>query len=223
MADARLSYDLKCAHERKISRAPRFDFDFFGFIMTKVFKGAEVDQSSDPKNSQSNTSGTGAQQNPHDETGQAAELTAEQLSELLKFKHDYLYLAAEFENYKKNAIKERSDLRRFGAERLAVDILEVVDVFEKALATEVTADNFDSFRKGIELTATQLKAALAKNSIEEIPALGRAFDPAIFQALSSEVSADLPPGHISRVFRKPYKLHDRVIRHGQVVVAKEKE
>jgi molecular chaperone GrpE len=37
------------------------------------------------------------------------------------------------------------------------------------------------------------------------------------------VSADLPPGHISRVFRKPYKLHDRVIRHGQVIVAKDKE
>ncbi len=185
------------------------------------------DPKSDPKN-HSNSSGAGAQQKTQGDShghaeARSAEFTAEQLAELMKFKNDYLYLAAEFENYKKNAIKERSDLRRFGAERLAVDILEVVDIFEKALSTEVTSENLDSFRKGIELTATQLKAALAKNGIEEIPALGKAFDPAVFEALSSEVSADLPPGHISRVFRKPYKLHDRVIRHGQVIVAKEKE
>ncbi len=187
-----------------------------------------MDQNSDPKHPHPNSSGSGAPQNTSGEAqgpadGMHAELSPYQIAELMKFKNDYLYLAAEFENYKKNSIKERSDLRRFGAERLAVDILEVVDIFEKALATEVTAENFDSFRKGIELTATQLKVALSKNGIEEIPALGKAFDPAVFEALSSEVSADLPPGHISRVFRKPYKLHDRVIRHGQVIVAKDKE
>ena len=52
------------------------------------------------------------------------------------------------------------------------------------------------------------------------PAQGKAFDPNIHEALSSEDSREVSPGHVLRVFKKPYKLHDKVIRPGQVVVAK---
>lgn len=142
-------------------------------------------------------------------------------NELAKAKNDFLYLRAEFENYKKQAIKERSDLRKFGAERLAQDILNVVDIFEAAIATEVNSDNLETFRKGIILTAQELKAVLQRNGIEEVPSEGKLFDPALHEALSSEES-EATPGSITRVFKKPYRLHDRVIRPGQVVVAKEK-
>lgn len=142
--------------------------------------------------------------------------------ELAKSKNDFLYLYAEFENYKKQAIKERADLRRFGAERLVVDLLNVLDIFDTALAMELTPETAASFRKGIEMTASELKATLQRHGVEEIHAMGVPFDPSVHEALSSEESADLPPGHVSRVFKKPYKLHDRLIRPGQVVVAKEK-
>lgn len=147
---------------------------------------------------------------------------AELQSALTKAKNDFLYLYAEFENYKKNAIKERSDLRKFGAERLIVDLLNVLDIFDTALtiSTDSNPDNVASFRRGIEMTAAELKQTLQKHGVEEVAAMGVAFDPSVHEALSSEETADLPPGHISRVFKKPYKLHDRVVRHGQVVVTK---
>lgn len=144
------------------------------------------------------------------------------VDEIAKLKSDFLYLYAEFENYKKHAIKERADLRRFGAERLVVDLLNVLDIFEAGLAIELTPETTAAFRKGIEMTATELKATLHRHGVEEVPAMGLPFDPALHEALSSETTADMPPGHISRVFKKPYKLHDRLVRAGQVVVAKEK-
>lgn len=141
-------------------------------------------------------------------------------AELDKFKTEFLYQRAEFENYKKQVIKERSDLRKYGSERLAVDLLNVLDIFETALATEVTPENVQTFRKGIEMTANEMRSVLNRNGIEEVPAQGKPFDPAVHEALSSEEVADMEPGTITRVFKKPYKLHDRVIRPGQVVVAK---
>ncbi len=137
-----------------------------------------------------------------------------------KFKNEYLYLMAEFENYKKNVIKERSDLRKYGSERLVVEILNGLDLLDKALETKVSSENFDGFRKGIELTSTHFKSMLQKFGVEELPAKGAAFDPNFHEALSSEETRDVPAGHISQVYRKPYKLHERVIRPGQVVVAR---
>jgi molecular chaperone GrpE len=141
-------------------------------------------------------------------------------AQLEKAKSQYLYLAAEFENFKRQKIKESSDARKYGAERLAVDLLNVLDIFETALATELTSANMDSFRKGIEMTAVELRAALSRHGVEELPAVGQPFDPSCHEALTSEETIAVPAGHVARVFKKPYRLHDRVIRPGQVVVAK---
>lgn len=139
--------------------------------------------------------------------------------ELDKTKKEYLYLLAEFENYKKHVIKERSDMRKYGSERLVIDLLNVLDIFETALRTEVTADALASFRKGMEMTATEFKGTLQRHGVEEMPAEGQPFDPNLHEAISSEATDTVAEGHISRVFKKPFKLHDRVIRPGQVVVA----
>ena len=143
-------------------------------------------------------------------------------TEAEKFKNEYLYLRAEFENYKKQVIKERSDLRKYGSERLVTELLSVLDIFETALATEATPENLATFRKGIELTASSLKTTLQRFGVEEVPADGIAFDPSFHEALGSEESDAVPAGHVSKVYKKPYKLFDRVIRPGQVVVAKSK-
>lgn len=151
-----------------------------------------------------------------------ADPVAQAKSEADKFKNEYLYLRAEFENFKKQAIKERSDLRRYGTERLVFDLLNILDIFETALATEVTPESVANFRKGIELTASELKSVLQRHGVEEIPSEGKPFDPAHHEALSSEEVEHVPPGHVTRVFKKPYKLHDRIVRPGQVVVSKPK-
>lgn len=140
-------------------------------------------------------------------------------AEVQKWKNEYLYLRAEFENYKKNALKERSDLIKFGPERIARDILEVSDNFERALQLEIKEDNLTQFKQGIEMLSKELKDSLAKHGISEVASLGQPFDPHFFEALSAEETSKIPEGHISKVFKKAYKLHDKVIRTGQVVVA----
>jgi molecular chaperone GrpE len=141
-------------------------------------------------------------------------------AEAEKFKNEYLYLLAEFDNYKKNVIKERSDLRKYGSERLIVEVLGGLDLLDRALEAQVNAENIESFRKGIELTSSQLKSSLQKFGVEELPAQGAQFDPSMHEALSSEESSTIAAGFISQVFRKPYKLYERVVRPGQVVVAR---
>nr|BFD68949.1 hypothetical protein HAGR004_39710 [Bdellovibrio sp. HAGR004] len=140
-----------------------------------------------------------------------------------KFKNDFLYMRAEFENYKRNAIKERSEMMKYGGERLVRDLLEVVDNFERALSVNINAENFLTFKQGVEMTAQELRSLLQRHNVTEIPAQGVPFDPAVHDALSSEATDQVAPGHILRVFKKPYKLHDKVIRPGQVVVAKKPE
>lgn len=138
-----------------------------------------------------------------------------------KWKNEYLYLRAEFENYKKNALKERSDLLKFGAERIARDVLEVMDNFERALEVKISAETLQNFKTGVEMTAKELKDALAKHGIQEVVSHAQPFNPLHHEAISSEATNAVPSGHVTRVFKKPYKLHDKIIRMGQVVVATE--
>jgi molecular chaperone GrpE len=140
-----------------------------------------------------------------------------------KFKNDYLYLRAEFENYKRNAIKERSDSVKYGAERIINEVLNVADNFERALSTKVTPDNLSTYIQGIEMTNSELKSLLQRSGVSEVVTQGMAFDPNTMEALSSEATHEVAPGFVYRVFKKAYKLHDKVIRPAQVVVAKKPE
>ena len=166
-----------------------------------------------------------------DDNNSNGEATAEGVAEIAKtdleqaqedaakWKNEFLYLKAEFENYKRNALKERSELLKFGAERVSRDILDVVDNFERALQTKLSNETLQTFRVGVEMTAKELKDVLAKHGIQEVPSEGQPFNPLIHEAISSEPTDAVPAGHIARVFKKPYKLHDKIIRMGQVVVA----
>lgn len=171
--------------------------------------------------SEENNSQNSASPN-NEKTGDSSEIQKLQ-EQAEKFKNDYLYLRAEFENYKRNAIKERSDLMKYSGERFIRDLLDVVDNFERALQANISAESFASFKQGVEMTAQEMKSLLQKHSVTEMPSEGAAFDPAIHEALGSEPTDAVAPGHIARVFKKPYKLHDKVIRTGQVIVARKPE
>jgi molecular chaperone GrpE len=142
-------------------------------------------------------------------------------AQLSQARSEFLYLRAEFDNYKKNVIRERSELVKYGSERLLVSLLGVLDILDQALATRVTPENLDSFAKGIQLTRSEFAAALDKFGVKEMECLGQPFNPNHHQALSSEPSKHYPPGTVSTVFKKPYKLHDRLIRPAQVIVAQD--
>lgn len=163
---------------------------------------------------------------PHDGIPEVVDNSArlvELQDQVAKVTKDYLYLRAEFDNYRRQAIKERSDMIKYGGERLAKDLLDTLDIFETALSTEVTADNFQNFLTGIQMTAQQLRNTLQKHGITELPSAGVPFDPTLHEALSSEATDAVAPGHVSQVFKKAYKYHDKVLRPGQVVVARAKD
>ncbi|MFN9066402.1 MAG: nucleotide exchange factor GrpE [Bdellovibrionales bacterium] len=144
-------------------------------------------------------------------------------SEAEKFKNDFLYLRAEFENYKRHAVKERSELLRYAGERLARDIVGVVDNFERALGLDVKPDTLDNYVKGVQLTAQELKTVLEKHGIKAVESDRVPFDPNIHEALGSEPSTEVAEGHVLRVFEKPYRYHDKLLRVGRVVIAKKQE
>ncbi len=156
------------------------------------------------------------------DTGAADEVKKLQ-EEIEKQKKDFLYLRAEFENYKRHAVKERSDLLKYAGERLARDLLTVVDNFERALAVDVTPDSIDNYKKGVELTARELKALLEKHGITEVESQDKPFDPNIHEALGTESSTSIPEGHVLRVFEKPYMYHDRLLRVGRVITSRKPE
>ena len=139
-------------------------------------------------------------------------------SDLNKAKSDYLYLLAEFDNYRKNAIKERADLTKYGSERFVREFLNVFDNFERALESTDTGDS-GAFRQGVQMIASEVRQLLQKFGVEEIKAEGLDFDPIKHEALSSEPRKDVPPGKVVRVFRKAYKLHEKLLRPAQVVVS----
>ncbi len=151
------------------------------------------------------------------------EEAASALADLARMKNEYLYLRAEFDNFRKNSIKERSQLIRYGGEPILRDLLDVVDNFDRALSVEVSPETFDSFKQGVVMTANELKNTLQKFGIKEQDPTGQPFDPAIHEALSSEPTDKMASGHVFKVFRKSYLLHDKMIRPAQVIVSREPE
>jgi len=164
------------------------------------------------QNQNDDTNSTGESANGVDEVTRLS-------AELDKSTKDYLYLLAEFDNYRRNSIKERSDLTKYGSERFIREFLDLFDNFERALDVEVNDDNYADFREGISLNVVELRALLHRFGVEEIKAAGLPFDPNKHEALTGEPSDDIPVGHVVKVFKKAYKMYDKLIRPAQVTVA----
>jgi molecular chaperone GrpE len=178
-----------------------------------------VSNSHENQNGQENTSGNTIDINSAEGSNQIEKLQ----QEVEKYKNDYLYLRAEFDNFRRNSIKERSDMSKYGSERIIVEVLGVLDNFERALQTKVSSENIQTYTKGVEMTAKELRAVLTKFGVTEVPCEGQPFDPSLHEALSAEETAAVEPGFVFRVFKKAFKLHDKLIRPAQVVVAKKPE
>ena len=142
---------------------------------------------------------------------------AEQLKQKEK---EYLYLQAEFENYKKQTFKEKKELLQYGAQPFVQSLVEdVLDDLERSLLSD--SKTIEEIKKGLEIIYKKLQDTLSRFGITAIDPQGQAFDPSYQEALSQEVTKEVPPGHVLTTFKKAYKLHDKVIRPAQVVVAKD--
>lgn len=154
-------------------------------------------------------------------------LTAEQINELKEraAKADenwdrYLRQAADFENYKKRAVRERQESLIFANEALLQKLIPTLDAFEMALAAAQSDSSAQSLRTGILMVANQLKSTLADAGLEEIDATDKVFDPALHEAVSQKETDDVPEDRVVQQIRKGYKIRTRLIRPAGVIVAK---
>lgn len=149
----------------------------------------------------------------------------EELDNALKEKEELLTrfkrLQADFLNYKKRVEKEKDSLVNYGIETLTVDILPVLDNFERALEAEVDKDNEDdSFFKGIEMIYDSLVGVLNKNDIKEMESLEEPFDPEYHHAVAMEASEEYEENTVIKILQKGYIMKDKVIRPSMVIVSK---
>jgi molecular chaperone GrpE len=166
------------------------------------------------------------------ETSNESEVVDEQHSEIDSLKaelekvekeKDDLYqkllrVQADFDNYKRRSKKERENDLKYKSQDFALELLPVVDNFDRALKVEVTDDKMQSFVDGMNMVYRQLTNALEKAGVEEIKAEGEQFDPHMHQAVMQETDEEKEPNSVIEVLQKGYILKDRVIRPAMVKV-----
>ncbi len=131
----------------------------------------------------------------------------------------YMRLAADFQNFKRRTEKEKSDIYQYANEKIALDIIEVMDNFERALAHAGESQD-PQFAEGVEMIYKQLSTVLEKNNILEIEAEGKEFDPNVHNAVTSEESDEFESGTVIQAVQKGYTLNGKVIRPSMVRVAR---
>ncbi len=142
--------------------------------------------------------------------------------ELQIYQDKYMRLAAEFENYKKRAQRDRSDSVRYANESLLKNLLSTIDNLERAIQSGKDAGTTGPLLEGIELTHKQILETVEKLGVRQVSSAGGAFDPNIHQAVAQVESDTAEPNTVVEEFQKGYFLHDRILRPAMVTVAKEK-
>ena len=129
-------------------------------------------------------------------------------------------LAADFDNYKKRAGRERDEARRAGMESVIGKLVPVLDNFDMAMsAANQPSTSLESLRTGVNMIHGQFRSLLGELGIVEIDGTGQPFDPSLHDAVSTEPSDEAPEGSVLQQVRKGYKIGDRLLRPASVVVA----
>ena len=149
----------------------------------------------------------------------------EELSQKLKKAlEDNLYIRADFENFKKRTYEEKAQLIRYEGESFITALAnEVLDDLDRAMLAAQDKDSFENLKKGLEMIQKKISQILDRFGVEVMDPTGKAFDPSYQEALSYIKTAKVPEAHVAETFKKAYKLHGKVIRTAQVVLAKKEE
>ena len=124
--------------------------------------------------------------------------------------------AADFDNFRKRATREREEFVTFANERLVKELLPILDDLERALVA-ATEHQEAALEDGVRLVHQSLASLLARQGLKEIDAAGK-FDPHVHEALLSQPS-EAEEGSVIEVVQKGYKLGDKVLRPARVVIA----
>ncbi|MBD5288602.1 MAG: nucleotide exchange factor GrpE [Bacteroides sp.] len=150
---------------------------------------------------------------------EAEDEVAKLKEEVAKEKKEYLFLMAEFDNFRKRTLKEKSELIRNAGESAFKGLLPIVDDFERALKATEDSEDASSVREGMELIYKKLKKYMEQNGVKEMDPEEKDFDADRHEAISAvPVPDENLKGKILDTVEKGYTINDKVLRHAKVVV-----
>jgi molecular chaperone GrpE len=146
---------------------------------------------------------------------------AEKSAECKNLQEEYLRALADFDNLRKRTQRDSELSRRLALEALVLDLVPVLDNFDRAVQTAGEGASAESLKKGMDLIHRQLRETLCKHGVEEYSCVGTQFDPRRAEAISFVHTDEHRPGTVVSEVCKGYACGDRVLRPARVVVAKE--
>ncbi len=151
----------------------------------------------------------------------APELTEEEKlkAELAELQTKYLYLQAEYQNFRKRSVRDIADARSYTIASTLVPFLSVVDYLGMAQSAVEKSDNLEALKQGMNMIIGEFDKALDELGVKRMKTAGEKFDPALHDAVSYENSADVPEGMIIREWSGGFMLGDKLLRPARVLVS----
>ncbi|MEN3941568.1 nucleotide exchange factor GrpE [Prosthecobacter sp. SYSU 5D2] len=141
------------------------------------------------------------------------------LAEVTQWKDLAYRNAAELDNFRKRATREAQETRAFANADLLRSLFPILDNFEMGLEAARAESEKSMIFMGMSMVHRQITDFLREQGVQEIEAQDKPFDPNLHDAVSQEVSPDVPEGTVIRVTRRGYKLKDRLLRAASVIVS----
>lgn len=151
---------------------------------------------------------------------ESAEKKVEALEEQVAHeKKEYQYLMAEFDNFRKRTLKEKSEIIKNAAENVFKGLLPIIDDFERGIKAASSSGENDSVKEGMTLIYNKLRKFMEQHGVKEIDPAETDFDTEKHEAISAvPVPDEAQKGKILDTVEKGYTINDKVLRHAKVVV-----
>ncbi len=144
---------------------------------------------------------------------------AEEKEKLEKEKKEYMFLMAEFDNFRKRTLKEKSEIIKNASENVLKGLLPIVDDFERGLDAIKESEGAEAVKEGMVLIYNKLVKFLEQNQVKAIDSTGKAFDPELHEAIAMVPTEDEKlKGKVIDTPTKGYTINDKVLRYAKVAV-----
>ena len=157
------------------------------------------------------------------EEPKAADAAADPQTRFDEVQDKYLRLMAEFDNFRRRTAREYEMRAELACEKIIVDLIEVRDNFERALKAAKQNADAASLLEGMRLIFEKFDAILSKNGLVPFGEVGEPFSPEVHDALMNVHHAEVPADHVADVFERGYRIKNKVVKHGRVIVSSGKQ
>lgn len=157
--------------------------------------------------------------------GPEAEIIAGLEGQISELNDRILRIAAELENTRRRAEREKQDASRYAIASFARDLVNVADIFDRALQSlpeevaDASPETLSSFASGVRMTERSLIAALERHGVRKVDPKGEKFDPNLHQAVAQAPAPGVPAGHVAETAQTGFVIGDRVLRAAMVIVS----